>query len=234
MDSFIKAIDDENVNEIKLLTHNNDNEFIKNKRDIIYELYDKKELSEKRLKFIIEKCSKYLDISSPLIKRLIKEDNYQLFSIIYENLNFFDNEFILNILLLNYKNKTPISTSNLKQQISKYKYKNENNKQKLYFLNNTCSYYLYDACKSKNECMFFFLIRHGVDIYKEDENGETPLFYACKFGNENIVHYLVEHGANINKENKDGETPLFEACRGRNENIFKYLVEHGVDINKEN
>jgi len=45
MNSFIKAIDYEDVNEIKLLTHNNDNEFIKNKRDIIYELYDKNELS---------------------------------------------------------------------------------------------------------------------------------------------------------------------------------------------
>ena len=89
MNSFIKSIDDENVNEIKLLIHNNENKFIKNKRDIIYELYDNNKLSEKRLKFIVEKYSNFLNISSPLIKRLIKEDNFQLFSIIYENLNFF-------------------------------------------------------------------------------------------------------------------------------------------------
>ena len=76
MDYFIKAIDDENVNEIKLLTHNNDNEFIKNKRDIIYELYDKNVLLKNRwLKFIIEKYSNYLNISSSLIKRLIKDNN---------------------------------------------------------------------------------------------------------------------------------------------------------------
>jgi len=104
MDSIIKAIDDEGVDEIKLLTNNN-NKFNKNGRDIIYELYDKNKLSEKRLKFIVEKCSSFLNISSSLIKRLIKEDNYKLFSIIIENLNFFDNEFILNILLLNYKIK---------------------------------------------------------------------------------------------------------------------------------
>jgi len=62
-------------------------------------------------------------------------------------------------------------TSDLKQQISKYKYKNENNKQKLDFINNTCSYYLYDSCKSKNEYMFFFLIRHGVYLNKENNIG---------------------------------------------------------------
>jgi len=230
MDSIIKAIDDEGVDEIKLLTNNN-NKFNKNGRDIIYELYDKNKLSEKRLKFIVEKCSSFLNISSSLIKRLIKEDNYKLFSIIIENLNFFDNEFILNILLLNYKNKTPISNSDLKQQISKYKYKYNSNVNTSRY---TCNYYLNNASINKNENMFFFLIRHGVDKDRvEKDKGKTLLFDACKGGNENIVKYLVEHGADINKENMRRKTPLFNACKCRNENVVKYLVEHGADINKE-
>jgi len=203
---IIKAIDDKRVDEIKLLTNNNNNNKLnKNRKDIIYELYVKNKLSEKRLKFIVEKCSSFLNISSLLIKRLIKEDNYQLFSIIIENLNFFDNKFILNILLFNYKNKTPISNPELKQQISKYKYKYN---EKVNTSRCTCNYYLYNACISKNENMFFFLIRHGIDINKENWHDETPLFSACYGENENVINYLVEHGADINKEREDGETPL--------------------------
>ena len=235
MDSIIKAIDDESVDELKFLTNNNNNnnnnnnKFIQNRRDIIYELYDKNKLSEKRLKFIIEKCSRFLNISSPLIKRLIKEDNYQLFSIIIENLNFFDNKFILNILLFNYKNKIPISNSELKQQISKYKYKyNEKVNSSRY----TCNYYLYNACINKNENMFFFLIRHGVNINKEKEYGETPLFEACNSEIEDIVKYLVDHGADINKENRKKETPLLIAKKGRNKNIVNYLNDFYYNLNE--
>ena len=227
MDSIIDAIHNENIDEINALIHNS-NKDIKNKRDILYEIYDKNELSESRLKFIIENCSKYINISSPLIKRLIKEDNFPLFSIIFENLYFFDNEFILNFLLLNYKNKTPISTSDLKQQISKYKYHKPDK-----CLYKICNDFLYNACETGNENMFFFLIRHGADINIEDEY-QTPLSEACRGGNVNIVNYLVEHGADINKEIFYGETPLFSACDNGNENIIKYLVEHGADISKEN
>ena len=172
---IIKAIDDKRVDEIKLLTNNNNNNKLnKNRKDIIYELYVKNKLSEKRLKFIVEKCSSFLNISSLLIKRLIKEDNYQLFSIIIENSYFFDNIFILNIFLFNYKNKTPISNSDLKRQISKYKYKYNYNRG-MDYSENTCNYYLNNACTNKNENMFFFLIRHGIDINKEDRKGITTL-----------------------------------------------------------
>ncbi|ORX77403.1 hypothetical protein BCR32DRAFT_60472, partial [Anaeromyces robustus] len=171
MDFIVKAIEKKKINKIKLLINNN------NKRDILYEMYDKNELSEKKLKFIIEKCSNYLYISTPLIERLIKEDNYQLFSIIIENLNFFDNKFILNILLFHYKNKTPISTSDLKQQISKYKFKL--NKYNIY-RRNTCGNYLEEACSCGNENVFFFLIRHGIVRKNENIFGETLLFEACR------------------------------------------------------
>ena len=45
------------------------------------------------------------------------------------------------------------------------------------------------------------LIGLGVDINKENNNQDTPLFIVCKNGDENISNYLVEHGADLNKEN---------------------------------
>ena len=119
LDSYVKIIDKKKVDEIKKL-HSEGN----NKEDIVYELYDKQLLTPKRLNFIIKNWSNYLSISSSLIKRIIKEDNFKLFEIIFENFKFFDSDFILSILLNYYKNKISISTSELNQQISKYKYSN--------------------------------------------------------------------------------------------------------------
>ena len=85
------------------------------KKNVLFELYDKSQLTSGRLNFIVENCMKYMNITSSfLVKRLIKEDNFKLFSIIFENLNFFDYEFIVNTSLFYYKNKPPISTSDLK------------------------------------------------------------------------------------------------------------------------
>eukprot|EP00833_Pecoramyces_ruminatium_P005669 jgi/Orpsp1_1/1179701/evm.model.c7180000070405.1 len=104
------------------------------------------------------------------------------------------------------------------------------------------------------------IIDNGIDIHKEDENGEillfkicengnetfikylveyeneygeTLLFKVCENGNETLVKYLIEHGADINKVNSFGLTPIFNACRIGNENIVKYLIEHGAAINRE-
>ncbi|OUM57241.1 hypothetical protein PIROE2DRAFT_33019, partial [Piromyces sp. E2] len=53
-----------------------------------------------------------------------------------------------------------------------------------------------------------YIIDHGADINKENNDGETPLHFACTNGNENTVKYLVGHGANIDKEDEEGITPL--------------------------
>jgi len=116
---YVKAIDKKNVDEIKVLTEKNNNSF-KNKRDVVYEMYHEKLLTQERFKFVVENCSEYLNLSSSLVKQIIKEDNIEFLNIIFENYKFFDNEFILNILTIHYKNKIPLSNSDLNQQISKY------------------------------------------------------------------------------------------------------------------
>ena len=44
---------------------------------------------------------------------------------------------------------------------------------------------LFDACRIGNKDLVEYLVEHGEDINKEDENGLIPLFYACNNGNIN-------------------------------------------------
>ncbi|OUM57689.1 hypothetical protein PIROE2DRAFT_48513, partial [Piromyces sp. E2] len=91
--------------------------------------------------------------------------------------------------------------------------------------------YLHNACRTGNENIIKYLMKHGVDINKEDIYGETPIFSACSNGSVKVVKYLVKHGADIHIKNKNGVTVLFSACvRGGNENVVKLLVEHGADF----
>eukprot|EP00833_Pecoramyces_ruminatium_P017644 jgi/Orpsp1_1/1191676/evm.model.d7180000087723.1 len=229
INSYVSAIDNEDINRIKQLNSIN---IKKNNKDIIFEMYNKKLLTLERLQFIMKNCIKYIEISSNLIKRLIGDKNIYLLNVIFNNLKYYDNEFILNFLLY-YKNKKPVSIKDLNQQISNEKYKiliDDKYSSKV-------NKYLINECNKKdiNMNLVKYLVKHGLNINEEGSDWETPLFDACKNGNENIVKYLVEHGADINKENTNGETPLFNACLSGNETLVKYLIEeHGADINKEN
>ena len=55
----------------------------------------KRELTTYHLEFIIEKCPKYLEFSSALVKQLIEDKDDELLNIIFFHFNFFDNEFII-------------------------------------------------------------------------------------------------------------------------------------------
>ena len=120
--SFLMAIDNKNREEIKILY----NEKYKNnfeKDDVVLEIYQKNELNSERLQFIVENCTTYLNISSSLIKQLMKDNNKGLLEILFKNhLKFFDNEFILN-LLNHYKNQTSITNTELSTLIDNDKYK---------------------------------------------------------------------------------------------------------------
>ena len=85
-------------------------------------MYNNNLLTSDRLQFIMKYCTKYLNVSSDLIKRLMKDKNVTLLDTIFSNLKIHDTEIILK-LLLHFKNKIPISTSDLNQQISNKKFK---------------------------------------------------------------------------------------------------------------
>eukprot|EP00833_Pecoramyces_ruminatium_P017664 jgi/Orpsp1_1/1191696/evm.model.d7180000087892.1 len=250
-DSCINAIDNEDIDEIKKLIHSNTNI---NNNEILYEIYNRNYLYHGRLHFIIEHCTEYIPVSSNLLKILIKDNNVKLLRIIFKKFEYFDIEFI-KTLLFYYKNQNPISTTDLNQQISKYRISiNLNNINKKYFITEV----LNNACANGKEAIVKYLTRLGAKINRGNKNGETPLFFACKSGNENLVRFLIYTGKyrnstsekpsfficknektikfRINRENRDGETPLFYACQSENENenenIVKFLVELGADIHK--
>eukprot|EP00833_Pecoramyces_ruminatium_P003345 jgi/Orpsp1_1/1177377/evm.model.c7180000061226.1 len=232
IDSIAQFIDNENFEKIKILINYNNNI---NKKDIVLELYNKYLLTPKKLQFITEKCTKYINISSNLIKILLKNNNIKLLDIIFNFNKFFDNEYIKKLLFL-YQKRISISTSDLNKQFEKYKIKISTDDCFLSDFDKPDSViYLFSTCKNGNENLVKYLIKQGADINKKKKRGgETPFFYACKSGNENLVKYLIEQGADINKVNVVGETILFYACKSGNENIVKYLIECGENINEEN
>jgi len=92
----------------------------KNEKDVIYALYNKKLLTIERLQFLMKYSN--FNVSSNLIKILIKNSEISLLYIIFGYLKFFYNDFILQLLFY-YKNKITISTIDFNQQISNDKFK---------------------------------------------------------------------------------------------------------------
>ncbi|KAL6598127.1 hypothetical protein U3516DRAFT_481169, partial [Neocallimastix sp. 'constans'] len=91
-------------------------------KDTLLEIHTRKQLTSERLKFILKNDYDDLKVSSILIKQLIKDNNVQLLDVIFNNLKYYDNSFILN-LLTHYKDKRPLSESVLKNLMSNERYK---------------------------------------------------------------------------------------------------------------
>jgi len=140
---YVEAIDNKNREEIKNLIINGNNT---NKKDVVYELYENNLLTAERLQFIIENCNNDLKISTPLIKRLIKDNSIEILQIIFKSIKFFDHDFILNLLFY-YKNRKPLSSDALNQFISNEKY--EISTDDNYY--NESYQYLICACRSGKE-----------------------------------------------------------------------------------
>ena len=69
---FTYVIDCKDINRIEKLCNNINKNEINNKNDIIFELYIKDLLTSECPQFIMENCTKYLNISSNLIKKINK------------------------------------------------------------------------------------------------------------------------------------------------------------------
>ncbi len=106
------AIDSKNKEKIKNLYYEYNKCKYGIENDIVYELYNENELNSERLQFIIDNCTEYLNISSSLITKLIKNSNKELLEILFKNhFKFFDNNFILDLLFFLQKQNTNIKFS---------------------------------------------------------------------------------------------------------------------------
>jgi len=217
---MVKAIDKKDIKKIAEIKNNDKNK----RKDIVYEIYNKKLFTFKRLNFIVNDCFEYLPVSSSLIKELIKSNKIELLDIIFSKYYLYDRKFVLKLLFY-YKYKSQITTSDLEKKISKYKITIENLNEE-----DTIFRYLKNPCKNGQLAVVKYLFQHGADINGEGSCGMRPLHLASNYGQENVVRYLLEHGVNINKKSKYGITPIQYACENGHETVVKILLEHGASI----
>jgi uncharacterized protein len=84
---------------------------------------------------------------------------------------------------------------------------------------------LIEAVKAGNQAAFEELIKSGVDIDQQDEQGWTPLNWAAGKGDFAVVKLLVDHGADIFKVGRDQRTPYMIALAAGHIDVAKFLKE---------
>ncbi|RYZ81807.1 MAG: hypothetical protein EOP06_22845 [Proteobacteria bacterium] len=85
---------------------------------------------------------------------------------------------------------------------------------------------LLQAAESGSLPLIKRLLRNGIPVDSEDENGETALSWVARWGSASIVALLLAHGADPNHADKWGYTPLMIHFNARNTRL---LLQHGAD-----
>ena len=91
---------------------------------------------------------------------------------------------------------------------------------------------LCDAVKRQNETIVDLLLCHGIDVYKIDDQGRTPIHEAAGRNSASIVQLLLDSGASVNDPDEKGHTPLHRACIENKVENVKILLEQGADVSK--
>lgn len=77
------------------------------------------------------------------------------------------------------------------------------------------------------------LLKKGVNVNYQEEDGITALIYASICGLEQVVKVLLQHGADPNLSHKTGLTPLMSAAGQGHDTLVKLLIDKKVLINKQ-
>jgi hypothetical protein len=178
---YIKAIDNKDNDKVKLFFEKNI-DF----KNIVLELYNKGLLTSNRLQFIVKNNYQFFEDLSALIKILLKENNFELLDIIFDNIYFFDNVFIIK-LLHRRKNNKALSREEFVQLIGNYCLSTKKNEDILKNCFYSSDIYLINACLEGKFNLMKYLSKLGINVNKKYSCGNTPLFYACKSGNVSIV-----------------------------------------------
>ncbi|RZC37193.1 protein phosphatase 1 regulatory subunit 12B-like, partial [Asbolus verrucosus] len=86
------------------------------------------------------------------------------------------------------------------------------------------------ACIDDNSEMVEFLVDHGADVNKGDNEGWTPLHATASCGFLYIAKYLIEKGANVAAVNNDGELAVDIAeCQKMEDLLNEEIKKRGID-----
>ena len=89
---------------------------------------------------------------------------------------------------------------------------------------------LCDAVMRGHEPMAKFLVRIGIDVNRADRHFATPLMHSAHNNLSETAQLLIEHGADVNYCNDLNITSLIEASKNNAMEVAKLLLENGADI----
>ncbi len=72
------------------------------------------------------------------------------------------------------------------------------------------------------------LLEAGADVNKQNNDGETALFFAAEHGYVEIAEKLIEEGADVNVQNNNGGTTLMYAIEYGYTEIMEMLRNAGA------
>ncbi|GAL78543.1 ankyrin 1 [Algibacter lectus] len=85
------------------------------------------------------------------------------------------------------------------------------------------------AANTKDIKILDYFIKKGVDVNKQDEDGNTPFIKAAQSNILDIVKYLEPLNKEINVLNKKGQSALTLAVERNKPEVVEYLLAHNAD-----
>jgi len=87
------------------------------------------------------------------------------------------------------------------------------------------------ARKEKQADIIKHFLSKGVDVNKEDNDGNTPFMNAVSSNGEiQVINMLLEQVKDINHKNKKGVTALALAVKGNSPEVVALLLDKGADV----
>ncbi|XP_065197618.1 serine/threonine-protein phosphatase 6 regulatory ankyrin repeat subunit B-like [Sycon ciliatum] len=77
------------------------------------------------------------------------------------------------------------------------------------------------------------LVKHGVDVNVQDEDGRTPLHYAAKEGHVSVLEYLLNAGHPLEAKSSNGWTPLLHAAWNGHVSVAEHLLNSGHSLDSK-